>query len=67
LEQKIKQVFSKFQFLIGTIKTPVPRKKDEDHILVSIPHRYDKNFKIVKMSPTGKKVSIPHRYDKNLI
>jgi len=54
-----------FQFLIGTVKTGRIVGCKNLAKIVSIPHRYCKNDKMVKNIQNILYVSIPHRYCKN--
>ena len=58
-------VGSKFQFLIGTLKTLLFPPLLIYYIGVSIPHRYAKNLCHTFYILTAVLVSIPHRYAKN--
>ena len=55
----------KFPFLIGTVRTEHATKEDNEPKIVSIPHRYGKNWLKEVIIVYSIRVSIPHRYGKN--
>jgi len=54
-----------FPFLIGTVRTLLSVEWQRLSGLVSIPHRYGKNFLSLRANSNSTCVSIPHRYGKN--
>jgi len=60
-------IWSKFQSLIGTIKTDVSNRGICDKIAVSIPYRDDKNAYAIEYASARFEVSIPYRDDKNTL
>jgi len=56
-----------FPFLIGTVRTKEINRLLWQLRVVSIPHRYGKNYHHYKHKPHYPYVSIPHRYGKNFL
>ena len=56
---------SRFQFLIGSLKTPALLLQFPQNLLVSIPHRQSKNTDMANTFESVACVSIPHRQSKN--
>jgi len=54
-----------FPFLIGTVRTRKTLLSLHSTLVVSIPHRYGKNYIFYDLWDDYFKVSIPHRYGKN--